>query len=229
MLFVRRYLHCLLVFTAFASHAQDETPEAFYEDLNPYVGLSLIKVSGVQMVPGVFLGIDGSGRHLKYDLQFNASLSRGHSGTRLLSAYSHTSADSKEVAFDSKTGYLAMVFGGRYYFRNTAIAPEHNCYTGLGLATQYFSLTTSNGRYDPSEFYVRDEIYKHTEVNYGVALAIRLAGGYQYQIGSRFSLIADLAFDWKIFHSGEASGQIFPGMNVWLLNFGAKYRFVLSR
>ncbi len=224
--YFREMLFCFCCYLLFPAKAQETAP--FYEYIIPYAGLSFAKLQAVNVVPAVIFGFEGGGRLCKYDVQLCYTLSSGNSGARYLSAYSHTTPQSIEIPFDTKTGYGAVAFSCRYYLNNSETTQGVNYYAGVGTVMQLFTLTTTKGIYDPTAYYVQDEIYQHKEPNRAAGLALRFGGGCQYSFANRLTLFAEMSYDHRLFANGLFAKELFPKGNAFLVGIGVKYRFVLS-
>lgn len=210
------------------SAQEEDTSKTWYEDFSLYAGHSFVKLSRISPGTYTIFGFTGGYQHFKFGFGYGIGTIRGNSGTRYLSAYSHTTPNSAEIAFDSKTSYSQVSLDAMYFLKNTAFRTGSNFYGNLGLVTQIFSMVLSNGQYDPDEHYVADEYLKVSEQNFAIGMALRLAAGYQYTFPSRLSLNSTIGCDLHLADNKSFSPLIFPGTHALTIGISAKYTFVFK-
>lgn len=222
-------LFTLMILSAEAQIPDSTQKQAIYEDFGFYSGVSLVKLSGV--APGATLdfGFISGGRRFKYGFGYGINLKRADSGTQYLSAYGLTNASSIEVPHDSETGYSFISLNFRYYLKSTENILGSNFYGHLGITGQLFSMVVTNGKYNPDEYYVQDEIFNvsNAKVNRAMGYAARFGIGYEYTFRFRLSITSQLVYDLN-FADSKYSMLVLPDTHAAMIGIGAKYTFLFS-
>lgn len=195
---------------------------SFFQKGSVNIGLSAVKIPKANLTPGMSLGFEVGGAHVKMAMGMGITLAKTKVGTIYIPVDPGAIGNSTLEAFDSKVGYISAALGAKYYLKDIEEETGSNFYAGISLVFQVLSQKTIN-----ENNLVQGFLTSHQDrvlMGYGAGFS----AGYIYAFDSGFKLTSSIGYDHNLFVLREFSDFDFSKLNVFTVGVGIQYNFDMN-